>query len=55
MHAELALYIIDKCYPNLVDDVNLEGESALHVLAKKTHIFGDMGLGFWDTLLYNCK
>lgn len=54
MHAELALHIIDK-YANLVDDVNLEGESALHVLAKKTHIFGDMELGFWDTLLYKCK
>lgn len=53
--ADLAKQII-KYYPKLVDDVNVLGESPLHVLAKKPNVFRSVNdLGFWDSLICKCK
>ncbi|KAL3621057.1 hypothetical protein CASFOL_035969 [Castilleja foliolosa] len=53
-HFKLAYQIIDY-YPNLVNSVNEEGESPLHVLASKPNVFrSSSNLGFYDSIIYQC-
>ncbi|OMO93025.1 hypothetical protein CCACVL1_06671 [Corchorus capsularis] len=53
-HFDLAFQIICK-YPELVDTVNVNGLSPLHILAMKTNAFrSGSHLGLIDTILYRC-
>ncbi|XVF65194.1 hypothetical protein PTKIN_Ptkin09bG0227600 [Pterospermum kingtungense] len=53
-HFELAFKIICK-YPKLVEAVNINGFSPLHVLATKTNAFKSCSrLGLFDRILYRC-
>ncbi|KAI3469975.1 hypothetical protein Pfo_026638 [Paulownia fortunei] len=48
-------YQIISCYPKLVNFVNVEGESPLHVLARKPYVFRSSSqLGFYDSIIYHC-
>ncbi|KAJ4723008.1 putative Ankyrin repeat-containing protein [Melia azedarach] len=50
----LALQIIH-CYPDLVDFLNENGLSPLHILASKSNAFKSSScLGIFDIILYNC-
>ncbi|KAJ4722999.1 Ankyrin repeat protein [Melia azedarach] len=50
----LAFQIIH-CYPDLVDTVNENGLSPLHILASKSNAFKSSScLGIFDLVLYNC-
>jgi len=51
----LALQII-RLYPNLVDAVNQDGFSPLHILAMKPNCFrSSTRMEFMDRMIYNCK
>ncbi|GFP98332.1 serine/threonine-protein phosphatase 6 regulatory ankyrin repeat subunit a [Phtheirospermum japonicum] len=53
-HFKLAYQIIDY-YPNLINSVNEEGESPLHVLASKPNVFKSSShFGFYDSIIYQC-
>ncbi|KAL0281905.1 UNVERIFIED_CONTAM: hypothetical protein Sangu_2983700 [Sesamum angustifolium] len=42
-------------YPKLMNWVNMEGESPLHVLAKKPNVFkSSIQLGLYDSIIYHC-
>ncbi|KAK4425270.1 hypothetical protein Salat_1720900 [Sesamum alatum] len=48
-------YQIISYYPKLVNYVNVEGESPLHVLARKPNVFKSSShLGFYDSIIYQC-
>ncbi|XP_020552897.1 uncharacterized protein LOC105172057 [Sesamum indicum] len=48
-------YQIISYYPKLVDFVNVEGESPLHVLARKPNVFKSSShLGFYESIIYHC-
>ncbi|KAL0414076.1 UNVERIFIED_CONTAM: hypothetical protein Sradi_1609300 [Sesamum radiatum] len=48
-------YQIISYYPKLVNFVNVEGESPLHVLARKPNVFKSSShLGFYDSIIYHC-
>ncbi|GFQ05265.1 hypothetical protein PHJA_002670600 [Phtheirospermum japonicum] len=53
-HFKLAYQIIDY-YPNLINSVNEEGESPLHVLASKPNVFKSSShFGFYDSIIFQC-
>ncbi|KAK4421818.1 hypothetical protein Salat_2132400 [Sesamum alatum] len=48
-------YQIISYYPKLVNSVNVEGESPLHILAKKPNVFkSSIQLGLYDSIIYHC-
>ncbi|KAK6122740.1 hypothetical protein DH2020_043520 [Rehmannia glutinosa] len=48
-------YLIISYYPKLVNSVNEEGETPLHVLARKPNVFKSSShLGHYDSLIYHC-
>ncbi|XP_073135620.1 uncharacterized protein [Henckelia pumila] len=52
--AYFAFQIIKKI-PKLVNSVNVEGESPLHVLAKKPNLFKSSShMGLYDSVIYHC-
>ncbi|KAL0366738.1 UNVERIFIED_CONTAM: hypothetical protein Sradi_3563900 [Sesamum radiatum] len=48
-------YQIISYYPKLMNSVNVEGESPLHLLAKKPNVFkSSIHLTLYDSILYHC-
>lgn len=51
----LAFQII-RCYPELVNSVNENGLTPLHILASKPNAFKSSSrLGLFDSIIYRCK
>lgn len=53
--AGLAYFILEH-YKNLLNYVNVDGETPLHVLARKPNLFKSCSqLGFYESIIYHCK
>lgn len=48
-------YQIISYFPKLVDSVNVDGESPIHVLAKKPSVFKSSShIGLYDSIIHHC-
>lgn len=48
-------YLIIDYYENLINSVNVDGETPLHVLARKPNVFKSSAqLGFYESIIYQC-